>query len=57
MKIQVVGDKGTRGTVYLPENLPVSVKDSVFKVNGKVVKKTSFSVKKGQTVEIVQIRK
>ncbi|KAH7182409.1 Six-hairpin glycosidase-like protein [Fusarium flagelliforme] len=57
MKIQVVGDKGTRGTVYLPENLPVAAKDSVFKVNGKVVKKTSFSVKKGEQIEIVQNRK
>ncbi|CAG7562628.1 unnamed protein product [Fusarium equiseti] len=57
MKIHVEGDKGTRGTVYLPENLPVAAKDSVFKVNGKVVKKTSFSVKKGEQIEIVQTRK
>ncbi|KAJ4114753.1 hypothetical protein NW768_011307 [Fusarium equiseti] len=57
MKVRVVGDKGTRGTVYLPNNLPVPVKDSVFKVNGKVANKTSFSVKKGETIEIVQSKK
>jgi hypothetical protein len=57
MKIRVVGDRGTRGTVYLPESLPISPKDSIFKVNGKVVKKTSFSVRKGEQVEIVQARK
>lgn len=57
MKARVVGDKGTKGTIYLPQSLPVAAKDSVFKVNGKTVKKTSFSVKKGETVEIVQSRK
>jgi hypothetical protein len=57
MKIRVVGDRGTRGTVYLPESLSISPKDSIFKVNGKVVKKTSFSVRRGEQVEIVQARK
>ncbi|RGP71259.1 alpha-l-rhamnosidase c [Fusarium longipes] len=57
MKVRVVGDKGTRGTIYLPDSLPVAAKDSVFKVNGKIVKKTSFSVRKGEQVEISQTRK
>ncbi|KPA36196.1 alpha-l-rhamnosidase c [Fusarium langsethiae] len=57
MKVRVVGDKGTSGTVYLPELLPVSTKKSVFKVNGKVVNKTKFSVRGGEQIEVVQMRK
>ncbi|KAL6912411.1 hypothetical protein ACHAP8_010272 [Fusarium lateritium] len=56
MKVQVVGDKGTHGTVYLPELLPVSAKDSVFKVNGKIVKKNKFAVRDGEQIEVVQMR-
>ncbi|CEI67897.1 hypothetical protein FVEN_g7821 [Fusarium venenatum] len=57
MKVQAGGDKGTRGTVYLPELLPVCAKDSVFKVNGKVVKKNKFAVRGGEQIEVVQMRK
>ncbi|KAL4725735.1 hypothetical protein ACLX1H_007888 [Fusarium chlamydosporum] len=51
MKVRVEGDKGTRGTIYLPDLLPINGKDSAFKVNGKVTRKTSFSVHNGEQVE------
>ncbi|EYB27041.1 hypothetical protein FG05_04743 [Fusarium graminearum] len=58
MNVRVVGDKGTRGTIYVPEVLPVSAKDSIFTVNGKVVKKKNqFSVKGGELVTLIQKRK
>ncbi|OBS20218.1 hypothetical protein FPOA_06604 [Fusarium poae] len=57
MKVRVVGDKGTSGTVYLPQLLPVACEDSVFKVNGKVVKKNKFPVRGGEQIEVVQMRK
>ncbi|KAF5681230.1 alpha-L-rhamnosidase C [Fusarium heterosporum] len=57
MKVSVAGDKGTKGTVYLPHPLPVPVENSVIKVNGKAVKGTSFSVTSGAEVIITQTRR
>ncbi|KAM0351725.1 hypothetical protein ACHAPU_002237 [Fusarium lateritium] len=57
MKVRVVGDKGTKGTVHLPHPLPVPVAKSVIKVNGKVVRGTSFSVTSGAEVVISQTRR
>ncbi|KAF4996957.1 hypothetical protein FGRMN_4174 [Fusarium graminum] len=57
MKVRVVGDKRTKGTVHLPHPLPVPVEKSVIKVNGKAVKGTSFSVTSGAEIVITQTRR
>ncbi|KAM0271351.1 hypothetical protein ACHAPA_002959 [Fusarium lateritium] len=57
MKVRVVGDKGTLGTVHLPQPLLVPVEKSAIKVNGKVANGTSFSVDGGVETVITQVRR
>ncbi|KAM0248962.1 hypothetical protein ACHAP5_003171 [Fusarium lateritium] len=57
MKVCVVGDKGTRGTVHLPLPLLVPIEKSAIKVNGKVANGTSFSVDGGDEIVINQVRR
>ncbi|SPJ82353.1 related to alpha-L-rhamnosidase C [Fusarium torulosum] len=57
MKVRVVGDKGTLGTVHLPQPLLVPAERSVIKVNGRVANGTSFVVAGNDDIVISQIRR
>jgi hypothetical protein len=57
MKIRVLGDKGTLGTVHLPQPLLVPIEQSFIKVNGRVANGTSFSVNGGDEIVITQVRR
>ncbi|KAH6957171.1 Six-hairpin glycosidase-like protein [Fusarium avenaceum] len=56
MKVRVVGDKGTLGTVHLPQPLLVPAEESVIKVNGRVANETSFSIEGGDEIVITQTK-
>ncbi|KAH7235581.1 Six-hairpin glycosidase-like protein [Fusarium tricinctum] len=57
MKVHVLGDKGTLGTVHLPRPLLIPAEESVIKVNGRVVNGASFSVNGGDEIVITQARR